>query len=192
MSTNAHFAALRTSAREQRDKALAHIRAEYQANLHQIAELEQRLLGKIDPRRMKTSAAVERVIPTGEPFTIPELMLALESLDPSRVWPKVTVYRHIAFLRKRRLVRRVQRAKVNEPAVYVRNESPLKAEAEDKSLRQTIVETVKRPMRIAEVCVALLEGGYKTKMIPGHFRTTVIRQLKAAGFREQGGKWQPS
>jgi hypothetical protein len=44
-------------------------------------------------------------------------------------------------------------------------------------------------MRTAEVVITVLEAGYKTRMVPGQFRTHVIRQLKAAGFREQGNKW---
>lgn len=186
---NSHFAALRTRAREQRDNAIAHIRAEYQANLLQIAELEQRLLGRIDPRRVKTSAAIERVIPRDEPFTVADLMASLEGLDAGRVWPKASVHRHITKLRHLGLVRRVKRHKVNEPAVYARTDGAVKTEAEDKNLRQVIRETVTHPMRTAEVVVALLEGGYKTKMIPGHFRTTVIRQLRQLGLRERGGKW---
>lgn len=186
---NSHFAALRTKAREQRDKALAHIRAEYQTNLLQIAELEQRLLGKIDPRRVKTSAAIERVIPRDEAFTVADVMAALESLDAGRVWPKASVHRHITKLREIGLVRRVKRAKVNEPAVYARTDGPVKVEAEDRNLRQVILETVTRPMRIAEVVAAVLEAGHKTNMVPAHLRTHILRVLRQTGFRERGGKW---
>lgn len=76
------FAALRTRARQRRDKEIAHARDEYQANLAQIAELEQRLLGKADPRLMKLSAAVEHVISRDQPFTANDIMLSLEALDP--------------------------------------------------------------------------------------------------------------
>jgi hypothetical protein len=191
MNANAHFAALRTQARQRRDKEIAHARAEYQANLSQIAELEQRLLGRISPKQMKLSAAVEHVIPRDEPFTVPDLMHSLEGLDPSRVWRKTSVHRHVTQLRELGLVRRVKRAKVNEPASYVRCEGPGKPEPaiRDKTLRQVLVETVKRPMFIAEVVMAVQEAGYKTTMIPANLRTHVIRELKSAGFREVGGKW---
>jgi hypothetical protein len=186
---NSHFAALRAQARDRRDKEISHARAEYEVSLSQISELEQRLLGKIDQRRLATSAAIERVIPRDEPFTVPDIMAALESFDPSRVWPMATVRRHVTALRNKGLVRRVKRHKVNEPATYVRSEGASEREVEEKDLRQLILETVTSPMRTAEVCAALLEAGYKTKMIPGHFRTTVIRRLKTAGFKEWGGKW---
>jgi|GEM_PF-3186098 len=186
---NAQFAALRAQARDRRDKEIRHARAEYEVSLSQIAELEQRLLGKIDPRRLATSAAIERVIPRDEPFTSMDVIAALETLDPSRVWPLATIRRHITFMRNRGLVRRVKRHKVDEPATYVRSEGISEMETEEKDLRQLILETVTRPMRTAEVCAALLEAGYQTKQIPGHFRTTVIRRLKQAGFRERGGKW---
>ncbi len=189
MTPNSHFSALRSRAREQRDKAIAHIREEYEANLRQISELEQRLLGKVDPKRVKTSAAIESVIPRDEPFTVKDILVSLETLDASRVWPMATVRRHIGALREMGLVRRVKRHKINEPAVYARTDGAVKTGAEEKSLRQVILEVATRPMRTAEVCVAVVEAGHQSRMHPGHLRTTVIRQLRQLGFRERGGKW---
>lgn len=189
MNTPSHFAALRIQARAQRDKAIAHIREEYEANLRQISELEQRLLGKLGPKRVKVSAAIESVIPREEPFSVTTIMAALESLDPSRVWPLATVRRYITELRTMGLVRRVRKHAVNEPAVYARVGAPVTFDGEAMSLRQLILEVVTRPMRIAEVCVAVVEAGHKTRMRPGHLRTTVISQLRKLGFRERDGKW---
>lgn len=78
---------------------------------------------------------------------------------------------------------------VYEPAVYARVGAPVSFDGEAKSLRQLVLEVVTRPIRIAEVCVAIKEAGHKTRMKPGHLRTTVIRQLRLAGFRERDGKW---
>lgn len=183
------FSQLRTKARQRRDAEIAAARAEYRANLAQIAELEQRLLGRADPRQLKVSAAVERVIPRDEPFTATDVMHSLEALDPRRVWRLASVCRHITKLRELGLVRRVKKAKVNEPAAYVRCEGPVEPAGRDKSLRQVIVETVSRPMRIAEVVMAVAEAGYNSTMKAEHLRTHVIRELKSAGFRLGGGKW---
>jgi hypothetical protein len=120
------------------------------------------------------------------------VLLALEALDHGRVWRKASVARHITFLREKGLLRRVKRAKVNEPASYIRCEGPGDNEAPDKTLRQVILETVTRPMRIVEVVLAVQEAGYRTTMNREHFRTHCIRELKAAGFRLDGGKWNPA
>lgn len=185
------FTALRMRARDRRDREISKARADYEVSLRQIAELEQRLLGKFDPTKMPLSAAVERVIPRDTPFSITDVMHALEALDPSRVWRMQTVRRQITFLRERGLLRRVAKHTVNQPASYVRCETPQQTVA-DKTLRQIVCDVVTRPMYIAEVVHAVLEAGYKTTMRrKDSFRTHVIRELRAAGFREQGGKWQP-
>lgn len=187
---NKHFAALRAQARDRRDKATAKIIEEYHASLSQINELERRLCGPADPTRLSVSAAVERVLPVGEPFSVADIIAALEGLDPSRLWRKTSVCRHITWLRNRGLVRRVKRHTVKSGAVYMRtsaNEPGIVTE--EKTVRALIDEVMTKPMRIAEVCAAVLAAGHKTSMIPGHFRTHVIRRLKEAGFRERDGKW---
>lgn len=189
MTPNSHFSALRIKAREQRDKAIAHIRDEYEESLRQVSELEQRLLGKVDPQRVKMSAAIESVIPNDEPFSVTTIMAALETLDPSRVWPLATVRRHITELRSLGLVLRVKKHTVYEPAVYARVGAPVKFDGEAVSLRELVLGIVTKPMRIAEVCVAVKEAGHKTRMSLPHLRTAIIRQLRQLGFKERGGKW---
>ncbi len=184
------FMALRAKARERRDAEIAKAREDYESSLAKIAELEQRLLGKPDPQQVNMAAAVERVIPRDEPFTTDDVMRSLEALDPSRVWLKRSVARYIRCLREQGLLQRVRKATVKEPAAYIR--SDVATEAQERSLRQTIVETVKRPMFIAEVLAAVLEAGYRTTMKREHFRTHCIRELRTAGFRESPeGRWLP-
>jgi hypothetical protein len=57
------FMALRAKARQRRDDEIAKARQDYADSLAKIAELEQRLLGKPDPKALELSSAVERVIP---------------------------------------------------------------------------------------------------------------------------------
>jgi hypothetical protein len=96
---NSELTQLRIRARERRDNSIAQIRAEYEITLRQIAELEQRILGREPADKVPMSAAVESVIPTGEPFTAADLMRSFEARDPGRVWPKASVCRHITKLR---------------------------------------------------------------------------------------------
>lgn len=149
------FSALRAKARQRRDAEIAKAREDYEASLLRIAELEQRLLGKDDPRRIKLSAAVERVIPREREFTVNDVMQSLEALDPSRAWHRTSVARHVTKLREIGLVKRVKRATVNDPAAYVRsNGSQDAGEVRERTLRQVIKDVVTRPMFIAEIVAA--------------------------------------
>ncbi|QDU31794.1 hypothetical protein ETAA8_69540 [Anatilimnocola aggregata] len=182
------FVQLRNRARERRDNAIAQIRSEYEETLATIADLEQRLLGRAIPDKATLTSAVESVIPRDEQFTIADVMRALESQDPGRVWPKASVHRHITKLRELGLIRRVRRHNVNQPAIYIRSDDA-KPTPNDKALREVIAEVVNKPMRTAEVVAAVLETGWQTQMIPAHFRTHVKAKLRQAGFREVSGKW---
>lgn len=189
----ADFAALRAKARQRRDSELTRVREEYQENLAKIADIEQRLLGRVDPKRMPLSAAVEHVLPLGESFTATSVMRSLEALDATRIWRLASVVRHIRALRERGLVRRLKRANVHAPAEYMRTDGPAKVVPvpRDKTLHDWLREIVTKPMRTAEVLEAVKESGFQTTMIPAHLRTYAKRALKEAGFREVGGKWQP-
>jgi hypothetical protein len=185
------FMRLRAAARRRRDSEIDKARQDYETSLKRIAELEQRLLGKPDKDQVPMSAAIEQVIPREAEFTIIDVMHALEAKDTSRIWKKVSVGRYITNLREKGLIRRVKRAKANAHAAYVRTNGRQEPDARDKTLRQIITEAVTRPMYIAEVCVAVREAGYATTMIPAHFRTHCIHELRAVGFKLQGGKWLP-
>lgn len=184
------FNALRARARDKRDKAIAEIRAEYEAQLVQIAALEQDLLGKVSSRHKKISSAIESVIPRDATFTTADIMAALEALDPRRAWRKRSIDNHFSRLRERGLIRRIKRATIHEPAVYVRPEAPVAAAPlEDMTLLQVIGKVLVRPMTTTEVCVAVLEAGYQTAMAKTALRNHVTRQLSRGEFKSEGGKW---
>ena len=107
------FTALRTRARDKRDRSISDARKEYEETLTAIAALEHGLTGRRRaPKRI--SACVESVIPRGEPFTSTEIIAALEALDSGRVWHKWTVDNHITKLRAKGIVGRMRRHKGNE------------------------------------------------------------------------------
>jgi hypothetical protein len=83
----------------------------------------------------------------------------------------------------------VKPATVNDPACYVRTNGKHEQAIDSKPLRQVIAEVVTRPMFIAEVVAAVAAAGYRTTMIAEHFRSHCIAQLRAAGFRRDGGMW---
>ena len=189
MSSN-EFNALRSRARERRDKAIAEARREYNAQLVKIAELEQDLLGKVQTGHKKISSAIESVIPREAPFTTVDLMAALEALDPRRNWRKRSLDNHLSRLRERGLIKRVKRPSVHEPAVYAREGAPVKAAPlDDLTLLQVIGRVLTRPMTVTEVAVAVLEAGYQTCMSKSNLRVHVGKTLARGGFKCDGGRW---
>lgn len=188
-TTPTEFSQLRIRARIRRDEIIEQARAEYEETLRQIATLEQRIQGRPRPDKMPTTAAIESVIPIDQPFTTSDIMNSLEALDPSRVWPLASVTRHVVKLRGLSLIRRLKRHLPHEPAVYIRTDKAMPPVLTDRTLQDVLPEIVTKPMRTAEVCHALKEAGWQTRMIPAHFRTFVINRLKRAGFKERDGKW---
>lgn len=186
------FIALRAKARERRDKVIAEARREYEYQLVQIAKLEQDLLGKVSSRHKSISAAVDSVIPRDRSFTTVDVMTGLEAMDPTRVWRKRSVDFVMTRLRERGIIKRLKRASIHEPAVYARSEAPVKpAPLADMTLLQVIGKVLAKPMTSTEVVVAVLEAGYETAMGRNNLRNHVVRELGRAGFKSDGGKWQP-
>lgn len=184
------FNALRSRARERRDKAIAEARREYSAQLVKIAELEQDLLGKVQANHKSIASAIESVIPRDSTFTTVDLMAALEALDSRRNWRKRSLDNHLSRLRERGLIKRLKRATVHEPAVYAREEAPVKAAPlDDLSLLQVIGKVLVRPMTVTEVAVAVLEAGWQTRMSKGNLRVHVAKSLARGGFKCDGGRW---
>ena len=184
------FNALRTRARDKRDRLIAEARREYESTLVDIAKLEQDLLGTRSHRYRKISAAIEAVIPRDRPFTTQDVMSGLEALDPGRVWRMHSVISHVTRLRERGLLTRIKRATKREHAVYTRVENPAKVvPLDDMTLLEVIRYVLTRPMSVTEVAVACLEAGYQTEMSNGNLRTHVKRLLCREGFRQEGGKW---
>jgi len=184
------FIALRARARDKRDKAIAHARQEYEATLVQIASLEQDLLGRESSRHKKVSACIESVLPLDQPFTTVDILASLEAIDPGRVWRRRAVDHHIFRLRERGLVRRMQKSKGTEPAVYVRVGAEVpQLPFEDMTLPEVIRAVLTQPMSATELTVRMLEAGYQTAMTKAGLRTAVGVVLRKGGFVKEGGRW---
>lgn len=184
------FIQLRAGAREKRDKLIDEARAAYEATLVDIARLEQDMLGKVPTRHKSISASIDSVIPRMDTFTTADIMASLEALDGGRVWRKRSIDSHISRLRERGLVKRIKRATIREPAVYVRSEITVKvAPLDDMTLVQVIRQVLTRPMSTTEVVVAVVEAGYQSTMRKGNLRNHVARTLAKGGFGRDGAKW---
>lgn len=187
------FTTLRKHAREKRDKAIAAARDAYAATLVSIATLEQDLLGR-DPSTHKTVAScVNRVLPSDRPFTTVDVMTALEALDPGRVWRKHSIDGHLYRLRERGVVRRLQKAKGLEPAIYARVGVKVEPTAFGDSTLLEVASAVLagRNLTQTELVVAMLEAGYHSTMAPKLLRNRlgVVLRRERKRFVRNGGKW---
>lgn len=187
------FNALRARAKARRDKAVTAIQEEYQAALVQIAKLEQDLLGRQSRTalsRRPISACIDSILPKDRPFTTVDVMTALEALDSSRYWRKRSADFHIGKLRRIGVIRRLRRATIHEPALYVVADSPATppAATADKTLAEVIRGVLTRPMSLTEVVLAVTDAGYRSSMSRGNLRQHVHRELKAR-FKFDGTKW---
>ena len=172
------FNEIRKCAREKRDRAISQARAEYADMLTRIVAIEPGLLGRQEKDAHKLSTCIHRVMPADGPFTVLDLVAALEGLDPTRIWPKRSVERYVSRLRERRVVRRMCRAKGLAPALYVREgvEVP-PLPFEDKTLAEVATEVLAaRTMSQTELVVAMLEAGYQTSMTRRRLRDAVVHR----------------
>lgn len=181
------FNALRTIARERRDKALAEIQADYAANILAIGKLEQSLCGKRSNPVKQITAIIESAIPADKSFTTDDLLAALEAKEPGRAWRKKSLNNYISRLRCRGVIKRLSKASGTEPAVYVRAE--VGPEHDSRPLGDYIGEVLVRPMTATEVTLAILEAGFKSRMPRHAIRKYVASELKARGYRRSGERW---
>lgn len=185
------FNELRKRARDKRDKAIALIRQDYDQTLARIAALEQDILGRDLSTHRTISSCINAAIPNDRPFTIPDVLHALEAADPRRVWRKRSIENHMSRLRERGVVRRLRKHRGVESAVYVCNGVDVEAEPfEDKTLSDVVAEVLgNRRMTITELAVAVLEAGYVTTMNDRTLRTSIGVILRKGAFKLEGGKW---
>ncbi len=187
------FSTLKEAARVRRDKIVKQANADYEATIKRITELADDLLG-VEPNRKTTADVVNTVIPSDGTFTTGDIMLALESADPGRIWNERAVINHIARLREKNIIKRVRRAERSERAVYARIGVEYKTPPlDDLTLAQVIEQVLsnREPLRVAEVAVAVLALGYDTIMSHKSFLHTVDTELKAHDqFCQDAGKWR--
>lgn len=184
------FTALRSRAKEKRDKIVAAAYKDYQAALVAIAKLEQELTGRESTRNKSISCCIQSVIPKDRPFNTVDIVAALEALDPARVWNRRMVDHVIGRLREKGLVRRLKKSRCREPALYALvglHTDPIPFE--NMTLPEAVAATLTRPMTPTEVTVALVEAGYETSMQPAHLRVAVTRALHEGPFKKEGQKW---
>jgi hypothetical protein len=185
------FTALRARAKERRDQAIRVARLSYEAAMSAIAELENRLLDRGKPKVKRVCDALREVMPTDKPFTIQELMEALQVLDPSRIWKHTAVSNILTAWRKRGVIYRVRKPKLGGCAIYAAK--GVKAPAPklgDASLVEVMQAVATKPMTPTEIMVAVLEAGYETSMARKTLQSHIGKILRRGRFENcENGKW---
>jgi len=188
------FKRLRKQAKDKRDRTIRQARARYSDALDRIAERERESNEGAPPSCEPLAACVNRVLPLDRPFTILDIMAALQDLDPRRVLRKQSVSNHICMLRRRGIIRRMKKAQGRQPAIYLRmgvDYEPLPFEG--MTLREVVHQVLlsNPPVRQTDLVAAMLEAGYQTVMPPVTLRHAVGEVLRGdkERFRQDDGKW---
>jgi hypothetical protein len=190
---NTEFGLLRIRAARLRDSRIAYAKKEFELTLIDIAKLEQDLTGKYSTRRKKISSSIESVIPEDREFSNVDILAGLEALEPGRNWRMRSIISHLHVLREKGLIRRVARAKNNQPAKYARAGLEVKKHRyANMSLLQVIEETLDRPMTQTELVVVIMENGYESGQNRGFLRNQVGTYLRTnPQFKRVGaGRWE--
>ncbi len=179
------LSARRDKVRSLRDKAIQRARDECNRTLARIATMEFN-------RRTMVSTCVESVIPDHE-FTVLDILAALESLDPVRVWRRHAVNNHLSRMRDRGQIRRTRRRCGRaDPAVYASVEVDVpKRPFGNVSLVEAIAAVRgNRTMNAIELTIAVIEAGYETRMGRKAIRDAVGAAMRKDGrFKRNGDKW---
>jgi hypothetical protein len=183
------FNALRTKARERRDKIVADATREYFETLTKIATLEQDLIGRRSSSYMTVGQCVLKVLPTDRTFTTADIRALLLGLDALRDWGTRSINDAVTKLYNRGKIRRLRRSRPGEPAVYAAEGVELPAQP-SMTLQEAIATALEsRPLNETELCVALLEQGYDSGMNKVALRRVIAAELRAGPFERVGRKW---
>jgi hypothetical protein len=184
---------LRKLARERRDKAILQATRDYNDTLMRIAAVEQDLLGKQRTGHKTIAATIYSAMPQDGPFTINDVIAGLRAMDPLGDWRAPAVTNQIGRLRHGGQVKRIRRATIKQPALYVRvgvEVAPTEygdmtmLDAAEKLLRE-------RGMTLTELAVCMKESGFTTMMTTRGLRSAVGVAMRRAPerFKIVGGKW---
>jgi hypothetical protein len=177
------YAILRQQAVAKMDKAIKEARDEYRETLYKINALQDELVAN-RPRagKLKTQgsifALVIKHIPTDRPFTASELCDMLEAVYPDRPIKKQTVKSGLHKLGERGIIRRISKEK-DGFIIWAHHECGVTAPAwAAMPMSKVIAEALKaRPMRIAEVVIAVQSLGYRENDDPSELLRTVRKAL---------------
>ncbi len=175
----------RAKVRALRDKAIQRARDECKRTLARIATMEFN-------RRTMLSTCVESVIPDHE-FTVVDILAALESLDPIRVWRRHAVNNHLSRMLDRGQIRRTRRSCGRaDPAIYARVEvdAPKRPFFNMSLVHAIAAVRGNRTLNATELTVAIIEAGYETRMSRRTLRDAVGAVMRKVGrFRKDADRW---
>jgi hypothetical protein len=186
------FSELRRQAREKRDKAINIANDIYSATLTRIAALEQDLTGHNPSTHRTLSDCINNAMPFDRPFTTIDVMAALEGMDPTRAWRKLSINNHMGRMRRAGIIRRLRRPSGKQPAQYVRLGVQVEpSPCEGKTLTDVLLELLPgKAMTLTELAVTVLEAGFPTKMKARGMRCAIGQAVrKDRRFAREGGKW---
>jgi predicted transcriptional regulator len=193
------FNDLRKAARARRDMLIEHARGECEKTVAQINTLEKSLYSDGKPEAPKSATSyLTNILPADRPFTGPDILRALETAHPWRMWSKHSIDSAINVLLHKGIIKRFSKRRVGKGrevvrASYIRVGAKIQSDDPfaETNLRDAIYSVLQgHTLTLVEVAVALTEAGYRTVMKPKALRDNVGRLLRAdSRFVRDGGKW---
>lgn len=179
------FSRLRREARAIRDDSITAAREQYDRTLDAIGDLQA---SQNRRQRRAGRGVIEQAIPHGREFTQQDVLDSLKVRFPAKNFAKWQVTRVVYHMRRKGLLKRVSKpARKGCSGVYVR----IGAGRQPRLVDAVASILADRPLTLIEICVLLLESGWRTKGTRKNLRAKVFRVMRAepGRFKRQGDAW---
>jgi hypothetical protein len=190
------FDDLRTLAAESRDRKLAEIRAEYSQAIADIAEMEQRLIGKPiairpkDKREEKLVDIVAAVIPHDRIVTVDDIQGLITANDPERRPNIQTVRATLHRLVKEGTIKKVNHPQADRKVGYCLPDFDAEAVRPLIEWAEEVLRESGQPMTPVEIMVRMTERGYMMECEPQKSVRNLERAMQSADyFIEKNGQY---
>lgn len=190
------FSELRRLAEETRNNKLADVRAEYSKTIADIAEMEQRLIGKPVAVRPKSKTdeklvdLVASVIPDDRAVTCDDIQGLLRAVDPERKPNIQTIRATLHRLVKEKTLKKISNPQHGAKVKYCLpgfEADPIRPLAD---WAEEILREAGKPMKAVEIAVAMTEAGYEMQCPPGDLVGHLEKVLHACdAFKNKDSNW---
>ena len=178
------FNELRSLAAQTRDRKIAEIRAEYSKTISDIAEMEQRLIGKPVAKRPKSVAdeklidLIASLIPNDRAVTVDDVQGMITAVDPTRSPNIQTVRATLHRLVKEGTIKKLSNPQHGAKVKYALPDYAAGAIRPMADWAEQILRERGEPMKSVEIMVAMTEAGYEMQCPPGESVKNLENALK--------------
>jgi len=190
------FADLRRLAEETRNKKLAEVRAEYSKTIADIAEMEQRLVGKPVIVRSKSKPkerlvdVVAAVIPSDRVVTVDDIQGLVRAHDNERDPNIQTLRMTLHRLVKEGAIKKVNHPQADRKVGYCLPSFEVEAVRPLTGWAEQVMQAADGPLTAVEIMVRMTETGHQMESEPQRAVRNLERALsKMESAQQTGNGW---